>query len=161
MAKWILIGLILVMLLYLNRAYAYFFDYLDAHQGIAAKLREKVEFRPANFPGKLTYVALGDSLTYGTGAKDLNETYPYLVAQHLIGPLKGDVDEYNLGIPGATTDDVIKFELNRVTNLSPQVITLLIGINDALSIKSESSFQKSYNLILDQITAEPKAKVLI
>lgn len=154
---WILVLIILAAGLYLNRAYAYFFDFLNLHSIQPPKNNEQFTF---NGQGeKQTYVALGDSLSYGIGVSEQSQTFPFLVAQSL-SRQKG-TRLINLSIPGATAGEVIKIQLPKLKNLNPNVITLLIGINDANSIQTENAFKKNYQNILEQITTNPETKVIV
>lgn len=159
---WLVIALIvLALLLYLNRAYAYFFDYLDSHKVMPLGTKINFSFKNQNPNSKttLSYVALGDSVTRGVGVDKDEQTYPYLVARFL--SQKQDVELVNLGIPGAKTDEVIKLELPKLDQLKPDLISLMIGINDSQSIQTDNAFRKNYQIILERLTSNPQTKVLV
>src|SRR5258708_805785 len=117
---WILVVLILLVVLYLNRAYAYFFDYLGSHE-ISPPTDTVIGFphyvmnhRENPFGQNAFYFALGDSLTRGVGVQDNLDTYPYklgyLFSKH------DDIFFENLAVPGATTTDLIDKQLSYVSN---------------------------------------------
>jgi lysophospholipase L1-like esterase len=72
----------------------------------------------------ITYVALGDSYTIGTGASHPDRAFPSLLLRRL-GP---GVRLRNLGVDGFTTDDLIRYELPELR--APQLVSILIGAND-------------------------------
>src|SRR5216684_4158824 len=145
---WLWGGLIiLIIAVYLNRSYAYFYDFLDNHKTMPLPANSVINLKPPNpkSQAKLTYLALGDSLTYCEGANQPDQTYPFLVAQLLSA--RSEIELVNLGIPGARTAEVIKLELPKLNNLKLNLITLLIGINDAQSLETEATFEKNYQFV--------------
>jgi acyl-CoA thioesterase-1 len=75
----------------------------------------------------VNYVALGDSLGAGRGAK---HGYVERLSQ-LLGAEEGrGVTLHNLSSSGATTADVLRTQLPRVAGLRPRLVTLTIGTND-------------------------------
>lgn len=111
----------------------------------------------ANSP-VVTYVALGDSLTAGVGSSKINDTLPYLFAKNLN---QQNLKIINLGIPGATTKEVIDQELNQAIKLQPQFISLLIGVNDVHAFETNTYFYQNYQQILDQLQTQTKAQITI
>jgi len=77
-------------------------------------------------PAPINYVALGDSLTAGQGARRgyVERLYERLAREH-----PGAV-RHNLASSGATTADVLRVQLPRVAKLRPTLVTLAIGTND-------------------------------
>jgi lysophospholipase L1-like esterase len=59
---------------------------------------------PTAPPDKPLYIALGDSLSYGNGASDRNQTSFVALVHQALGPGYGLL---NLGIPGYTSDDLL------------------------------------------------------
>jgi len=157
----VIILILLITAIYLNRSYAYFYDFLDSHKIMPLPSNSLINFKNQNSKTqpKLTYLALGDSLTYGEGVDQIDQTYPFLLSKFL--SKKSEVELINLGIPGARTDEVIKLELPKLNDLKPNLITLLIGINDAQSTGTETTFKKNFQTVLDQITADPRKKVIV
>src|SRR5436309_12120294 len=59
------------------------------------------------------YIALGDSLSAGNGASDRTTTAFVPLVHKALGP---NVDLLNLGIPGHTSQDLIKGQLDRAVS---------------------------------------------
>ena len=73
------------------------------------------------------YVALGDSYTIGTSVGE-DERWPnQLVAREPRLQLVA-----NLGVNGFTSRDLIELELPRLDGLRPELLSVLIGVNDVV-----------------------------
>jgi acyl-CoA thioesterase-1 len=94
----------------------------------------------------LRYVALGDSYTIGT-AIDTTGRWPNQLATRL--PTLELVA--NLGVNGFTSRDVIERELPQVERLRPEVLSLLIGVNDVVQGVPEATYRANVAIILDAI----------
>lgn len=135
-----------------------------------------------------TYVALGDSIAGGTfashvlapavptrfRAEQLDGTnYTALVARGLTSG--GEIEHLNLGIPGAFAFTVWNEELPKVPARST-IVTLSIGVNDALVIAQQGAFssgglvirptlaywQTAVRRLVDGIrAAAPRAKLVV
>jgi len=91
--------------------------------------------QPWTFSNNTRYLALGDSLAAGYGAIPTTQGYAYLLYQ------KGTYDKTpntifaNAAVPGATSSDVLAFQVPQAINLfQPHVVTLSVGGNDLLAI---------------------------
>ena len=153
--------LIIVAAVYLNRAYAYIYNHIDE-----ANLKipdHNISYLVANnkaASSSLTYVALGDSLSAGVGANEFNESFPYLLAQYFAG------NDYKIilkkrAIPGFKTRDIMTSLLSSTIKDDPDIITLLIGVNDIHGQISKNEFEKNYDYILSRLTKETRAKIYI
>lgn len=108
----------------------------------------------------LVYAAIGDSLTTGAGANHHDETFPYQIAEHLA--LKGQkITLKNFSYPGAKTQDVINDLLDKAISTQPDVVTLLIGVNDIHNHVSSDNFRENYKYILERLSLETTAKIYI
>lgn len=131
--------------IYLNRSYAYFYDFLG-QKNLAPPIHQTKVIIGHNLENPtIKYVALGDSLTEGVGALDYQNSYPYLIAQKLSG--KFNVDLINLSHRGDTSKDLLLNQLPQVLLLKPDLVSLLIGINDIHNLKSLSEFESNYQQI--------------
>jgi lysophospholipase L1-like esterase len=92
----------------------------------------------------LRYVALGDSYTIGT-AIDAGGRWPNQLAARL--PSLDLVA--NLGVNGFTSRDVIERELPQLERLRPEVLSLLIGVNDVVQRVPEATYRANVAVILD------------
>jgi lysophospholipase L1-like esterase len=94
-------------------------------------------FAQINFLKTDYYLSLGDSLAAGEGALPATRGFVYqLYDQGAFGPIQR-VDFSNIGIKGATTDEVLALQVPQALciqppriGVAPSVITLLAGAND-------------------------------
>jgi lysophospholipase L1-like esterase len=98
------------------------------------------------------YVALGDSYTIGTSVRD-DERWPnQLVAR---APALGLSLQLvaNLGVNGFTSCDVIEIELPRLPALRPELVSLLVGVNDVVQGVPADVYRANVVDILEAVTA--------
>jgi lysophospholipase L1-like esterase len=76
-------------------------------------------------------VALGDSYTIGTGLRFPRDRWPNQLMRALRNDLPIEIGA-NLAVRSASTIDVIERQLPALTELEPQFVTLLIGVNDVI-----------------------------
>jgi acyl-CoA thioesterase-1 len=95
---------------------------------------------------RLRYVALGDSYTIGTSVAE-SERWP----NQLVEKVPGVDLVANLGVNGFTSDDVIRVELPQLASRRPEVVTLLIGVNDVVQGVPESTYRGNVAEILDRL----------
>ncbi|MEW2164956.1 SGNH/GDSL hydrolase family protein [Streptomyces sp. NPDC007084] len=81
----------------------------------------------------LRFVALGDSLTEGVGdpVGDRWRGWAALLARGL-APMDAAVEFTNLAVSGAQTRDVLERQTKAALALRPDVVSVLIGVNDTL-----------------------------
>ena len=101
----------------------------------------------------LRYLALGDSYTIGTGASSNAHNYPSILAARLSEATGAKVSVTNPAVNGFTTEDLIENELPLVNRLKPQLVTILIGVNDIVQGRSLESYGKSLVTIYDAVAA--------
>ncbi len=106
------------------------------------------------------YIALGDSLTAGSGADLYEETYPYLVAKQLSNHNQ-EVILRNFSVPGFKSQDLIDVFLENTVKMQPDIVTILIGVNDIHNYVGEERFAKNYRTILEVLTQHTKAKIYL
>lgn len=153
----VLIIFTVIILLYLNRSYAYFFDYLGDHEIEPPEI--SAPFVNYILPAKsiaprdpLRYYALGDSLTRGVGVKSNLEAYPYLLADNL--SKNRNIDYTNLAVPGARSLDLLLLQVPQVKNVDADYISVMVGINDVLNHVNKDTFSKNYAEILNQLAKD-------
>jgi acyl-CoA thioesterase I len=95
----------------------------------------------------LRYVALGDSFTIGTSVAAA-ERWP----NQLVEQLDGIDLVANLGVNGYTSGDVIDDEVPRLPELRPELLSLLIGVNDVVQAVPETTYRGNVADILDALT---------
>ena len=99
----------------------------------------------------IRYLALGDSYTIGTGASDPTRGWPSIVAARL-GQKTGDTVELtNPAVNGFTTDDLIQHELHHVNDLKPELVTVLIGVNDLVRGRPLAEYDSMLSTIYDAL----------
>jgi acyl-CoA thioesterase I len=100
----------------------------------------------------LRYVALGDSYTIGTSVVP-GERWPnQLIAREPRLELVA-----NLGVNGFTSRDVIDVDLPQLPALRPELVTLLIGVNDVVQGIAAATYRRNVATILDSLVREVRA----
>lgn len=93
------------------------------------------------------YVALGDSYTIGTSV-GVAEPWP----DQLVARLPELELAANLGVNGFTSRDLIEHELPQLASLRPELITVLIGVNDVVQAVPTATYRANVALILDDVS---------
>ena len=101
----------------------------------------------------LRYLALGDSYTIGTGASSEAHNYPSILATRLTAATGREVDVTNPAVNGFTTMDLIDNELDFVSRTKPQLVTILIGVNDIVQGRALDQYRKSLVEIYDAVAS--------
>ena len=96
----------------------------------------------------MRFVALGDSYTIGTSVREAERWPNQLVAR--IPELELVA---NLGVNGFTSRDVIEVELPRLPALEPELVSLLIGVNDVVQGVPAEAYRANVVDILEEIVA--------
>jgi acyl-CoA thioesterase I len=96
----------------------------------------------------MRYVALGDSYTIGTSVAQA-ERFP----EQLVAAIPALELVANLGVNGYTTNDLIRDELPALDGLAPDVVTLLIGVNDVVQRVPMATYAANVSDILDVLLA--------
>jgi len=102
-------------------------------------------------PAGLRYLALGDSYTIGTGASGKAHNYPSIVAARLTRATGTKVGLTNPAVNGFTTQDLINNELGYVGRLKPQLVSILIGVNDLVQGRTPEQYRKSLMTINEAV----------
>lgn len=146
MVKKVLLALLIILFIYLNRSYAYFYDFLNQHHLFIPESETTMII--GNQPDLTTikYLALGDSLTAGVGVSDQRGSYPYLIAQKLSA--KNNVELINLARAGDTSSDVLANQIPKVSVEKPNLVTVLIGINDIHNLIPVKKFESNLTQIV-------------
>jgi lysophospholipase L1-like esterase len=93
------------------------------------------------------YLALGDSYTIGTGASDESRSWPAIIASLLNAELT------NPAVNGYTTLDLIRVELPYLDRVKPDLVSVLIGVNDLVQGRSPEQYRVSLSRIYDAVAA--------
>ncbi|HSL75958.1 MAG TPA: SGNH/GDSL hydrolase family protein [Candidatus Limnocylindrales bacterium] len=105
----------------------------------------------------MRYVALGDSYTIGTSVEP-DDRFP----DQLVRRVPGLELVANLGVNGYTTADLIRDELPALNGLAPDLVTLLIGVNDVVQDIPAATYEANVVTILDVLLAAlPADRVIV
>jgi acyl-CoA thioesterase I len=108
----------------------------------------------------LRYVALGDSYTIGTSVTPGERWPDQLVAR--LGPTTPLRLVANLGVNGFTSRDVIDVELPRLSELAPDFLSLLVGVNDVVQRVPAEWFETNAVRILDDLVGRvPAGRIVV
>jgi lysophospholipase L1-like esterase len=100
------------------------------------------------------YLALGDSYTIGTGASSPANSWPTLISARLARQIHRRVLLTNPAVNGFTTLDLIKHELPQIRRVKPDLVTILIGVNDLVRDRSPEDYRASLVEIYDELAKE-------
>ena len=101
----------------------------------------------------IVYLALGDSYTIGTGASHESRNFPSLLAAHVQEATRREVEVVNPAVNGFTTIDVLARELGYITDLKPDLVSVLIGVNDLVQGRRAQQYRESLIEIYNAIAA--------
>jgi acyl-CoA thioesterase-1 len=95
---------------------------------------------------RVRYVALGDSYTIGTSVSEAERWPNQLTARMPELELVG-----NTAVNGYTSADLIDRELPQLEELRPELVTVLIGVNDVVQGVPENVYRVNVRVILDRL----------
>lgn len=156
--KYIPAFVLLMLVLYLVFAYNYF--YFRLHR-VKINWPDNNHVYSFNTGSKVqkTYVALGDSLTYGFGAQNYKDSWTYKTADYLSKGGQG-ITLKDFSYPGYRVADVSE-TLEPAIATKPDIVTLFIGINDTHKLVQTPDFKTRYDNILYRLSHETKAKIYV
>jgi lysophospholipase L1-like esterase len=100
----------------------------------------------------LKYLALGDSYTIGTGASDASHSWPAIIASRLEAELT------NPAVNGYTTLDLIREELPYLDRINPDLVSILIGVNDLVQGRTAAQYRESLAPIYEAVAELSNAR---
>ncbi len=156
--KYFLISAVLI-LVYLNRSYAYFYDFQGDHfiGNPSYSPTHLIQFDAKAEIKKL--VVLGDSLMAGTGSTHEENSMAYLAAKNLSEGQ--NIEMHNFSHPGVGVDDVLIRQIPEVVKINPDYIILMIGTNDVHAKMATSEFADYYTKILGELENNTNAKITV
>lgn len=160
----VVIIFIIFLGIYLNRSYSHIYSEI---KGINLQFSDQQGIYMINgstdnnfVKSPIVYVALGDSLTAGVGLNKYEDSYPYLLAQRF-GKSYRAVTLKDRAIPGTRTENLLNKLLPAAIKDNPDIVTVLIGINDIHGLISADNFKNNYDRILSRLTKETSAKIYV
>jgi lysophospholipase L1-like esterase len=105
-------------------------------------------------------VALGDSFTIGTSVEAPERFPDQLVAGLARAGLRLHLVA-NLGVNGYTSADLIRDELPALADLRPELVTILIGVNDVVQGVPFDTYEANIGAILDALLARLRAERIV
>lgn len=94
----------------------------------------------------LRYVALGDSYTIGTSVAEA-ERWPNQLVERI-----DDLDlAGNPAVNGYTSADLVNDELPQLDTLQPELVSVLIGVNDVVQGVTDSQYAGNVAIILEEL----------
>jgi lysophospholipase L1-like esterase len=123
-------------------------------------LPETAYDRILRFPGTaedggtpLTLAVLGDSTTTGIGTDCVEDTYAALVGQALAA--RGPVEVHVLGRAGARLADVLVDQVPLAKTLTPDLVLLVVGANDATHVTPLADVRARTRKVLSELAGTP------
>lgn len=152
MKVWLALLIIIGGFIYLNRAYSHIYSTIGDQHLLPPAVKNNVDVISGNNHSvkHLTYVALGDSLTAGVGSSQNETILAYQIALGL-SDKASSITLINLAHPGDTTREVISTQLDPAIQEQPDLVTVLIGVNDIHNFVSLDEFRKNYTQILERL----------
>ena len=120
--------------------------------------REANAGKPMN-TGPVLYVALGDSTGAGVGAREGGGYVARLFKR--IEERRPGSKLSNVCVSGATTDDLIRDQLQKGVDQNPDLVTVGIGINDVGHGLTLDQFSKNYEQILSTLKEKTHAQIVV
>lgn len=149
--------LILIPLIYLNRSYAYFYDYQKEHFISNPNYPSPHYFNKDWGPEVKKMVVMGDSLMAGVGSSTEEGSMGYVIAKSQ--SQNENIALINLAFPGVGVEDVLDRQVKKAIEEKPDYVVLMIGINDIQNKKGENLFRNYYSQILQKLTTQTNAKI--
>ena len=120
--------------------------------------RDVTAGKPMN-TGPVLYVALGDSTGAGVGAREGGGYVARLFKR--IEERRPGSKLSNVCVSGATTDDLIRDQLQKGVDQNPDLVTVGIGINDVGHGLTLDQFSKNYEQILSTLKEKTHAQIVV
>ena len=124
---------------------------------------------PWTLSNNTRYLAMGDSLAAGTGAIPVTQGYAYLLYRAGVFDTLTNTTFADAGMPGATSAQVLAFQVPEANIFQPDDVTITCGGNDLLEILNGAdpvtvltNFQANLVQILGTLRANlPKTRIII
>lgn len=106
-----------------------------------------------NKPNNTIRIAgLGDSYTFGSGIKDVNDTYLKVLERMLNSRTSGEKYEVlNFGIPGKDTEDELEIMRDKVLKYDPDIIMIGYVLNDLKNVDPNLKLPKKHLTVIPYV----------
>jgi lysophospholipase L1-like esterase len=111
-----------------------------------------VRLAPACAREGIALTIVGDSLARGWGATAPQHDFAFLVYSG-VKRSSAKTTMRNLGIPGATTEEIARSEVPRIATGRCSLVVVISGANDVQKLYSASRFRTSYHELLRALRA--------
>lgn len=98
----------------------------------------------------LTWLAIGDSITFGTGSSTFDKSYIMLTRTELLKNSKKH-ELVNSAVSGQRSDTLINLHKARGGKCDADLITIMAGTNDAGQDISTSVYKTNLGLLVDEV----------
>jgi lysophospholipase L1-like esterase len=156
--KIIILSVIIAIGLYLYLAYAHIYNYIGKINILAPSTQ--ASYVIGSGQKTLSYVALGDSLTAGVGVSEYINSYPYLLAKK-ISATDTQVLLTPLAVSGSKSQEVVDNFLTKTISLNPDIITVLVGVNDIHGRVGTRKFKENYRIMLEKLSGQTSSKIYV
>lgn len=98
----------------------------------------------------LTWLAIGDSITVGTGSTTYDKSY---IMQTRLNLMQNGKRHHliNSGVSGQRSDTLIKLHKARGGKCDPDIITIMVGTNDLGQNVPTATFKTNLGLLIDEV----------
>lgn len=153
-----LLLVLMVILIYLNYSYSFFFNNIGAHNLKSPYSKKEYIIAPKGDTRLVKYAALGDSLTAGVGSNNYQNTFGYKLSEKLASD--SVVSFRNEGYPAAKVRDLLPI-ISEVNKFDPEIVTILIGINDVFNRTPIQEYRMDLNTIITSLKQNNRTIYLI
>lgn len=158
----ILIFLVIILGVYLNRSYAFIYNSIqNGNLTMFENNKQYIINENIQTSKAIVYTVLGDSLTAGAGVDNYEQSFVYGLAEKISKTNNEKVVLQSRAILGYNSVDLKNVLLPLAISDKPDIITILIGVNDIHNFVSKKDFENNYNEILSKLIKETKAKIYV
>jgi lysophospholipase L1-like esterase len=145
---------VLLLAVYLNRAYAHIYDTVG---GVGLKAPVRSDFYEKTGEPQTKIAFIGDSLTAGVGAARFEDSYPYQFGKRVAAEKAMYMTVH--AVPGYKAAEALRDLVPLTVQDDADVVFVLIGANDVHGQTSLADFKQTYEAILKALEGRPGRRV--